>query len=208
MKQNVAETEFVKADWKSVGTRLLLFARYWAKAHYGWYEGKLMAGAYSPEDVACEVYVAYRQETRGFNDKDPMWIQLKRSVKSVLWNIHTLKENKITSAEEPEFFDPISDENPSPEAELHTAEFYEEFFCLMYADPRVKKNGDLKKTILALEGGACEISELERETGLSKTRVYEMRRVVKAVAETALNKMNHEGVGHEWKISKRSTKTA
>jgi hypothetical protein len=208
MKKDAAETEFQKADWKSVGLRLLLFARYWAKAHYGWYEGKLMPGAHAPEDVACEVYAAFRRGTRRFNDKDAMWIQLKRAVKSVLWNIHTLKESRITSAEEPEFFDPISDEKPNPEAELRTAEFYEEFFRLMYADSRVKRNDDLRKTIQAFEKGAREVSELEKEAGLSKTRVYEMRRVVKTVAENVLNKMNRDGADHEQKISIRNAKTA
>ena len=208
MKQNIAEMEFQSADWKSVGTRLLLFARYWAKAHYGWYEGKLLVGGHAPEDIACEVYVAYQRGTRRFNDKDGLWIQLKRSVKSILWNIHTSKESKITSAEEPEFFDLISDNKSNPEAAFRTAEFYEGFFQLMYADSRVKKNSDLKITILAFEKGAHEVSELEEETGLSKARVYEMRRVVKAVAESVLNKMNREGDSHEQEISKRSTKAA
>lgn len=208
MKQNAVEIEFQNADWKAVGSRLLLFARYWAKAHYGWYEGKLLAGGNTPEDVACEVYVAYQRGTRRFNDKDPLWIQLKRSVKSILWNIHTSKENRTTSTEEPGFFDPISDDKSNPETAIHSVEFYEEFFKLMYADSRVKKSRDLKKTIEAFENGAREVFELENETGLSKGRVYEMRRVVKAVAQSVLNKMNREGDGHEQGISKSSTKFA
>jgi hypothetical protein len=216
MKHNAAETEFMKADWKSVGLRLLLFARYWAKSHYGWYEGKLMPGSVSPEDVASEVYTAHRRgietpeqnDVRRFNDKDPMWTQLKRSVKSVLWNIHKLKESRITSAEGPEFFDPILDEKPSPDAELRSVEFCEELFRLMFADVRVKRNDDLKLTIQAYESGARGATDLQNETGLTRDRVYEMRKAAKAVAETVLNKMNRDGVGHEQEISKRSTKTA
>src|SRR5436309_6622673 len=121
MKQNSAETEFAKADWKSVGLRLLVFTRYWAKAHYGWYEGKLMAGGNSPEDIACEVYLAYHRGDRKFNDREGMWIQLKRSVKSVLWNMYSLKKHKLTSAEEPAFFDPISDGKLDQEAAFRTA---------------------------------------------------------------------------------------
>jgi hypothetical protein len=192
-----ADIEFQKADWKSVGLRLLIFARYWAKAHYGWYDGKLLAGGHTPEDVVCEVYVAYRRGDRTFNENEPMWIQLKRSVKSVLWNIHSLKESKITRAEEPEFFEPISDEKPGPEAALHSAEFYEKFFQVMYADLRVKKSNDLTKMIQAFENGAREISELVKDTGLSTARIYEMRRQLKSVAESALNKMNHDGDNYE-----------
>src|SRR6266404_3963227 len=204
MKKNAAETEFEKADWKSVGLRLLVFARYWAKAHYGWYEGKLLTAGNTPEDVACEVYAAYRRGDRSFNKTDPMWIQLKRSVKSVLWNIHTSKESKITSAEEPEFFEPISDGNPGPEAVLRSAEFYEQFFALIYADARVKKSSDLRKTIEAFENGEREIAELVKDTGLSTARIYEMRRQLKPVAESALNKMNRDGDSHEQELSKRN----
>ena len=208
MKQSAAEIEFEKADWKSVGLRLLRFARYWAKAHYGWYEGKLLAGGNTPEDVACEVYAAYRSGNRTFNSSDPMWIQLKRSVKSVLWNSHAKTEHKITAAEEPEFFEPISDANPGPEAALHSAEFYEKFFQLLYADPRVKKSEDLRKTIEAFENGAREVAELVRDSGLSTARIYEMRRQLKPVAVSALNKTNRDGEGHEQELSKRSATTA
>jgi hypothetical protein len=208
MKQNPAEIEFENADWQSVGLRLLAFARYWAKAHYGWYEDKLLAGGHTPEDVACEVYAAHRRGDRTFNSVDPMWIQLKRAVKSVLWNLHSSKESKSTSAEEPEFFEPISDGKPGPEAMLRSAEFYEKFFRLLYADVRVKKNEDLRKTIEAFENGAREIAELVKDTGLSTARIYEMRRQLKPVAESALNKMNRDGDGHEQELSKRNATTA
>ena len=222
MKQNPAELEFKEANWESVGLRLLVFARYWAKAHYGWYEGKPMPGGTTPEDVVCDVYTAFQrgligQEgrdaelgdgVRHFNEDDGMWIQLKRAVKSVLWNIHKLKKLKAFDIEDPEFFEPISDGKPNPEAELRTAEFYENFFNAIYADPRVAKNEDLRKTVKAFENGATEVGEIVEDTGLLVGRVYEMRRVLKAVAETALNKMNHDGEGYEEQVSQRSSKTA
>lgn len=197
MKQNAAKMEFEKADWKSVGLRLLVFARYWAKAHYGWYECKLLAGGNTPEDVASEVYAAYRRGDRKFNDADPMWIQLKRSVKSILWNLHASKENKCTSSEDSEFFEPISDEKPGPEAALRTAEFQEHLFQILYADPRVRKSDHLRKTIEAFENGAREIAELVKDTGLSTARIYEMRRQLKPVVVSALNKINRDGEVHE-----------
>jgi len=208
MKKNSAEIEFEQADWESVGLRLLVFARYWAKAHYGWYEGKPMPGGNTPEDVVCEVYAAFQCRDRHFNETDGMWIQLKRGVKSQLWNIHTLKKHKAIDIEGPEFFDPISDEKPTPEAELRTAEFHEKFFHAIYADPRVVKSGDLRKLVKAFEDGAREVPELIEETGLPAARVYEMRRVLKTVAETALNKLNRDGAGYERQVSKRSAQTA
>jgi hypothetical protein len=208
MKQNSAEHEFSTADWKLVGLRLLVFARYWAKAHYGWFDGRLLPTGKTPEDVACEVYAAYSHGERKFSAETAMWIQLKSAVKSVLWNLHQLKEGKLTSTEEPEFFEPVADGNPGPEAALHSEEFCERFFELLYADVRVKKNSELKKMIQALENGAQTVAEFVKETELTTARVYELRRQLKAVAELALNKMNREGDSHEQTLPKRSAATA
>lgn len=208
MKENSAEIEFKKADWQVVGLRMLGFARYWAKAHYGWYDGRPMPGGTTIEDVVCDVYAAFQKGDRHFNDTDGMWIQLKRAIKSQLWNLYTGKKHKALDIEDPGFFDPISDDKQTPEEELRTAEFYEKFFHAMYTDPRVVKSADLKKLIKAFEAGAREVPELVEESGLTKARVYEMRRGLKAVAETALNKLNHDGVGYEQQLSKRSAQTA
>jgi hypothetical protein len=62
--------------------------------------------------------------------------------------------------------------------------------------------------VKAFENGATTVDEIVEDTGLSVARVYEMRRVLKVVAETALNKINKDGEGYERQISKRSSKTA
>lgn len=208
MKQNSAEHEFRDANWKLVGLRLLVFARYWAKAHYGWCDGRLLPTSKTPEDVACEVYAAYSRGERKFSAEASMWVQLKSAVKSVLWNLHHLKEGKITSTEEPEFFEPVADGNPGPEAALHSEEFCERFFELLYADSRVKKNSELRKVIEALEKGAQTVAEFVQETGLKTARVYELRRQLKAVAEPVLNKMNREGDSYEQALPKRGATIA
>jgi|SRR5512136_31471 hypothetical protein len=208
MKQNSAEHEFRDANWKLVGLRLLVFARYWAKAHYGWCDGRLLPTSKTPEDVACEVYAAYSRGERKFSAEASMWVQLKSAVKSVLWNLHHLKEGKITSTEEPEFFEPVADGNPGPEAALHSEEFCERFFELLYADSRVKKNSELRKVIEALEKGAQTVAEFVQETGLKTARVYELRRQLKTVAEPVLNKMNREGDSYEQALPKRGATIA
>ena len=129
MKPTNAEQEFQDADWKLVGLRLLVFARYWAKSHYGWYGGRLLPVGKTPEDVACEVYVAYSRGDRKFSPDTSMWVQLKSATKSVLWNLHQLKEGKVTRSEEPEFFEPVEDGNLDPEAALRNEEFCQQFFA-------------------------------------------------------------------------------
>jgi len=208
MKQNSAEYEFRNANWKLVGLRLLVFARYWAKAHYGWCDGQLLPISKTPEDVACEVYAAYSQGERKFSAEASMWVQLKSAVKSVLWNLHHLKEGKVTRSEEPEFFEPVADGNPGPEAALRSEEFCERFFELLHADSRVKKNSELRRIIEALENGAQTVAEFVKETGIKTARVYELRRQLKTVAEPVLNKMNREGDSYEQALPKRGAAIA
>src|SRR6266540_5147602 len=147
MKQSSVEQEFRNADWKLVELRLLVFARYWAKAHYKWCDGRLMPTSQTPEDVACEVYAAHSRGERKFSAEASMWVQLKSAVKSVLWNLHRLKEGKVTRTEDPDFFEPVADGNPGPEAALRSEEFCERLFDLLYADSRVKKNSELRRIV-------------------------------------------------------------
>jgi hypothetical protein len=208
MKQASAEQDFRDADWKLLGLRLLAFARYWAQAHYGWHEGCLLPMSKTPEDIACEVYVAFSRGERVFRPDIPMWLQLKSAVKSVLWNLHQLKEGRITRAESPEFFDPRADENAGPDVALHSEEFCQRCFHLLYADQRVKKSDDLCKTIQALEEGAQTVEEFVKETGLTTARVYELRRQLKVVAESVLNKLSREENSHGQPLPKRSPAAA
>jgi hypothetical protein len=204
MKQSSAEEDFRNADWKLVGLRLLVFARYWAKAHYGWRDGCLLPMSKTPDDISCEVYVAYSRGERRFSPEAPMWLQLKSAIKSVLWNLHHLKEGRITRAEQPEFFEPLADGSAGPETTLRSEEFCQRFFELLYADPRVKKSNELRKTIQALDDHAQTVEEFVRETGLTTARVYELRRQLKVVAESVLNKISREEDGHEKALPKRS----
>jgi hypothetical protein len=197
-----AEQEFRSADWKVVGLKLLAFVRYWARAHYGWSEGALMPTSKTPEDVTCDVYTAFSRGERKFAADAPMWVQLKNAAKSVLWNLHRLKEGKLTSTEEPEFFDPFLDGSPDPEEKMRGEEFSQRLFELLFADPKVKKNSDLRRLVEAIEAGAETVNEIVTESGLAVARVYELRRQLKPIAESVLNKMNREETTYEQKLSK------
>jgi hypothetical protein len=199
--ENGAEQEFRSADWKVVGLKLLAFVRYWAKAHYGWSEGKMMPTSKTPEDVTCDVYTAFLRGERKFALDAPMWVQLKNGAKSILWNLHRLKEGKLTSTQEPQFFEPLVDGSPGPEESMRSEEFCQNFFELLYADSIVKKSSDLRKLVEAIESGAETVSEIVQESGLAIARVYELRRQLKPIAEAVLNKMNHQEI-YEQALSK------
>jgi len=206
--QTDSENEFRAADWQIEGVRLLVFARYWAKAHYGWHEGKLLPSGKSPEDVVCEVYASYARGQRKFNSKDSMRVQLRSAVKSMLWNLHQLREHKLTQATDPEVFEPIEGRIPAPDVAIRSEEFCRRFFELLHEDSRVKRHPELKRLIEALEEGALDVSEFIKKTGLAAARVYELRRNLKGVAEQALKRMNREDYCYEKAISKRGATTA
>jgi hypothetical protein len=208
MKQPTAEQEFRDANWRLLGLRLLAFARYWAGAHYRWRDGCLLPLSKTPEDVVCEVYAAFSGGERTFRPDTPMWLQLKSAVRSALWNLHQAKEGRITRAESPEFFDPITEESAGPEAALHSEEFCRRFFFLLYADQRVNRSDDLRRTIQALEQGAQTVEEFVEETGLTTPRVYELRRQLKAVAESVLSQVSREENHHAQPLPTRNPAAA
>jgi hypothetical protein len=203
-----AQQEFRKADWKVVGLRLLIFARYWAKTHYGWQEGQSLPKGKTPEDIAVEVYEAYCTGKRKLRPDVIMIVQLKSAVKSDLWNLHRLKDARLTSSEAPEFFEPYADGRPNPGEQVESEDFCRHFFERLYAETRVKKNAELVLMVKAVESGAVEVADFCEHTRLSEARVYELRRQLKDIAEKVLNNLRKDEGQNEKSLSKRNAAIA
>lgn len=156
-----------------------------------------MPAGKTPEDVACDVYVAFRQGERKFADDVPMWVQLKSAAKSILWNLHARKEGKVTSAQEPGFFEPLMDGRADQAEALESEEFCTALLTGLYADQKVKKSAELTALVQAIESGADGVEELVEQTKLPKERVYELRRQLKPIAESVLKRLKRTENGYE-----------
>lgn len=189
--------EFTLADWESVGLKLLVFTRYWARTHYRWLPGRPLPQGKSPEDIACDVYAAFANGTRTLNEKTPLMAQLKGAVRSVLWNLHNSKDAVLTTSLSAEEFEALADSN-NPAANVEQADFAAEFWRLLYEDVQVKRSADLRKFANAVEAGAESVDAICTATTFSVAQVYELRRRLKQVAERIFQKLNDEqGAPHE-----------
>jgi hypothetical protein len=197
---NRAEQEFQNADWQELLPRLTLFTLHWAGLLYGWKADQVLDGR-TLEDVPEDVFLAFWNKKRHFADNVPMWVQLKNAVKSVLWNIYQRIKGHKTKLES-EIDDPADEEcgviksvpggEPTPDAVFESEESAKRFFELLRAHPKVKKNIELQRTVLALENGALGYEELVKATGFAINRLYELVNDLKPIVKSVLKKLKSE----------------
>lgn len=188
--------EFSLADWETIGLRLLVFTRYWARTHYGWRPGELLPAGRSPEDVACDAYAAFASGQRKLNAAVPLLVQLKGAVRSMLWNLHRSKETALSQSMPPADLEPLSTTGDLA-ADVAGADFCAEFWRQLQADPQVQRSADLLRFAGAVEAGAESVEEICTATRLAIAQVYELRRRLKTIAERIIAKLNEEGEPHE-----------
>jgi hypothetical protein len=179
------------ADWETIGLKLLVFTRYWARTHYSWLPDRALPGGKTPEDVATEAYTAFACGQRKLRSDRPLMLQLKGAVRSILWNIHRAKEEQVTTELTPEQWLPLS-ANDDPAATVEWQDFQEEFWRRLKADRQVQRSADLAKTVEAIEAGAESVDDLCAATGLATAQVYELRRRLKDIAETIFTQLQHD----------------
>ncbi len=192
-----AQREFAEADWRVVGLKLLIFTRYWARNHYGWSEMAPLPEGKAPEDITVEVYQAFRNGNRKLRSDVPLLRQLKSAAKSILWNLHKLKDAELSKTHDPEFFEPFEDGRGDFREELASSEVCQLFLSRLKNEPQVRRNGDLAALVDAIEEGAMTASECCESTGFPETKVYELRRRLKPVAERIWQNVKRDERHHE-----------
>ncbi len=191
--------EFAQTDWETVGLRLLVFTRYWARAHYRWRPGESLPAGKSPEDMVCEVYAAFATGQRVLKAGIPVLVQLKGAVRSMLWNLYVSKDAALTHSVAPgDLESQLASDDVA--ADVAGSDFCAEFWRQLYLDPQVQRSRDLERFARAVEGGAETVEQIGAVTGLSIAQIYEFRRRLKAVAEKIFTSLNQEGQSHEHRI--------
>jgi hypothetical protein len=180
-----AAPQFVltEAEWQKYGLRLLVFARYWARVHYHWIDGRLLPTGKTPEDVVIEVLVAFSEGERQVTPDVPLLVQLKGAIRSALWNLHTLQEGKRTTSHDPVTLGHHLDAAPDPAAVAQSEDYWAAFFGSLLADARIAKRPDLIALVRAFSQGATSIEDVSGATGFPAARVSELKRKLKPIAE-------------------------
>jgi len=187
-EQQLAELRCL--DWEDIGQRVLIYARYWAKAHYFWSEENPLPGEKTPEDIAKEAISAFWEGLRRLNPKYSVLVQIKGAVRSILWNLYAKKESKLTSAEEPAFFNDRLDNGPSPSAQLESKDYERSIFESLYEHERVARSKELTKFVKAFQDGAVSVDEVAEATGFAVKRIYQLRRDLKEITAEVIITIN------------------
>jgi hypothetical protein len=181
-------------DWNQISLTLLVFARYWAKTHYFWKEGKYLPEGKRPEDIVTEAIGAFWSGARKWNREVAVVTQLKGAVRSILSNLHKKKGSKLTSAEDPAFFESELDEQPDPATEYAANDYCKSIFEALYQQEQVLNSEELMMIVMAYEDGVQSIDDVVAKTEILKDRVYELRRTLKGLKESVLEAVNKENI--------------
>ena len=177
-------------DWNKNFLALLVFARYWAKTHYFWKEGGYLPEGKTPQDIVTEAIGAFWSGARKWNREVVVMTQLKGAVRSILWNLHKKKGSKLTSTEDPAFFESELDDQPDPATEYAINDYCKSIFEALYQHEQVLNSEELMLIVMAYEDGAQSIDDVVAKTEIPKGRVYELRRILKGLKQSVLEALN------------------
>jgi hypothetical protein len=181
-------------DWNQISLSLLVFARYWAKTHYFWKDGTYLPEGKTPEDIVTEAVGAFWSGARKWNRQVAVVTQLKGAVRSILSNLHKKKGSKLTSTEEPAFFESEHDDKPDPATEYATNDYCKSIFEALYQQEQVLNSEELMMIVMAYKDAAESIDDVVAKTEIPKDRVYELRRTLKGLKQGVIEALNEENI--------------
>ena len=167
-------------DWEEVSAKLMLSAITLA-ARYGWTRGILLPRGKSIEDVVAEAIADLWNAPDRLNPTVDVTVQLYGIVKSKLWNLSQCLDEDIVRSDD--LSESVSVTATGP-VKVETTDEFQRAIQLLQASPKVKGNDDLELVVLAMSCGAVEVDELVRETQLTRDRIYQLRRELRAIYPT------------------------
>jgi hypothetical protein len=167
-------------DWDEVTAKLMLAAITKA-VRYGWTPKSSLPGGKSIQDVVAEAIADIWNEPDRLNPAVDIPVQLNGIVRHKLWNLSQSRDEDVRRAEDLNKSVTVIASGPKS---VDTGDEFQRAIELLQASPKVKGNDDLEFVVLAISCGAWEVDELVRETGLSRERIYQLRRELRAIYPT------------------------
>ena len=168
-------------DWEEIAAKLANFTRRVAFSLYGWKDGELLPKGLSPEDVVYEVISEFWKNPARFQASCSLTTQLCGVVKQKLWNISQSKESKTTQRENE--LEVVAGENrqQGPDRICQIRDSFNGAINRIGNHPKVKGKEDHELVVTALSCGVLDPDEIERETGLSRIRIYQVQRELREI---------------------------
>lgn len=169
-------------------------ARKLAARHFRWHDGKTLPLGKTPEDIVTEVYVKYMRGERTFDPQKDLMIQLKGSVRSLLWALHTKAsaKNELRSsgeASETSVVD-VASNDPTPAEAAESADFAKAVVQAARQNPTVQRSKDLQDLLAAYELGATTVEQQRNILGKDAAAIHQLRHQLRTVYRQALEHIN------------------
>jgi hypothetical protein len=170
------------------------YARVVSIRDYGWREGKTLPLGKTPEDIVTDAYVKYITVERRFDPEKDIMLQLKGTVRSLLWALHdkssTKKELLARSEQDANAVVELASNEPTPADRVESADFAKAVVEAVSAHPKIKANEDLRDLIAAFEMDVTEVSEQAEMLGKKNEQITQLRYQLRAIILEAMQEAN------------------
>ncbi len=182
-------------DWEEIAAKVANYARRLGWNLYGWRDGELLPKGQTMEDVVFEVIAEFWDNPDRFVAHCSLTTQLCGVVRQKLWNLSQSKESKTTTREEVSEAVGGREDAKLPDLDLQARDTFRRALDLLAEHPKVKGKSDHESVVTALACGMMDPDELERATGLSRQRIYQVQRELNDIYPAVKRTIEHDGGG-------------
>ena len=160
-------------------------ARKLAAGKYGWREGKTLPLGKTPEEIVTDAYVKYVEGKRKFDPAKDILLQLKGTVRSLLWALFDKSSAKnellARSDEETDSFAEFGSNDPTPAESVESADFAKTVVEAVNEHPKIKASQDLRDLIAAFDLEVTEVAEQAAMLGKKNEQISQLRYQLQSV---------------------------
>lgn len=174
-------------------------ARKLAARKYGWRDGKTLPLGKTPEDIVTEAYVKYINGERNFDPEKDFMLQLKGSIRSLMWALcdksSTKNELLAQTEEQASAVIEFGSNDATPAEILESADFAKAVCNRVKSHEKITANIELCDLLAAYELGitdvAGQLEMLKKEAGKAD-QIHQLRYQLREIYRDAINKTNSE----------------
>ena len=166
--------QYRQVDWLEVAAKVANFTRRVLSAR-GW-SGELLPTGESPEDITYQAINEFWQEPHRKPPGCSLTTFLCGLARHKVWNLLQLSETKSTARTDELESIAGQDTAFAPDAASMVHDDFSTAITLLAEHPKVKGKPDHELDVTALGCGAFDPDELEKETRLTRSRIYQVQR--------------------------------
>jgi hypothetical protein len=184
----------MQSYWEEISSRVLRSALFLA-AFYGWNADSSLPKGKSVEDLVMDAISDLFAKPERRNPDCSLVTQLKNMVRSKLWNLSQSPDEEVERSES--MAEIALAKEPGPGADIEVADQFSRALELLALHPKVKGKSDHELVLLAFYERIFDVAEIVEKTGLSRDRIYQVRRELRDVYPAIAAQLEEQEDHHE-----------